>query len=75
MRATFFVLGDAVVRHPGVVRETARRGHEVAVHGWSHDRPWLPAPVRELRAVRRAVAAVQDVTGVTPSGTGHRTAS
>ncbi|MEU1264464.1 polysaccharide deacetylase family protein [Streptomyces cellulosae] len=66
VRATFFVLGDAVVRHPGVVRETARRGHEVAVHGWSHDRPWLPAPVRELRAVRRAVAAVQDVTGVTP---------
>ncbi|MCP9999242.1 polysaccharide deacetylase family protein [Streptomyces werraensis] len=44
VRATFFVLGDAVVRHPDVVRETARRGHEVAVHGWSHDRPWLPAP-------------------------------
>ncbi|GGQ73289.1 polysaccharide deacetylase familiy protein [Streptomyces griseorubens] len=65
-RATFFVLGDAVVRHPGVVRETVRRGHEVAVHGWSHDRPWLPAPARDVRALRRAVEAVQDVTGVAP---------
>ncbi|MFE3927221.1 polysaccharide deacetylase family protein [Streptomyces sp. YIM B13508] len=66
VRATFFVLGDAAVRHPGVVRETARRGHEVAVHGWSHDRPWLPAPARDVRALRRAVEAVQGVTGVTP---------
>ncbi|MFE7963689.1 polysaccharide deacetylase family protein [Streptomyces cellulosae] len=66
VRATFFVLGDAVVRHPGVVRETARRGHEVAVHGWSHGRPWLPTPVRDVRALRRAMEAVQDVTGVTP---------
>ncbi len=63
VRATFFVLGDAAVRHPGVVRETARRGHEVAVHGWSHDRPWLPAPARDVRALRRAVEAVQEVTG------------
>lgn len=74
-RATFFVLGDAVVRHPGVVRETVRRGHEVAVHGWSHDRPWLPAPARDVRALRRAVEAVQDVTGVAPGGTGRRTGS
>src|SRR5688500_1569952 len=34
VRATFFVLGDGVVRHPSVVRETVRRGHELAVHGW-----------------------------------------
>ncbi|MFD8255078.1 polysaccharide deacetylase family protein [Streptomyces werraensis] len=66
VRATFFVLGDAVVRHPDVVRETARRGHEMAVHGWSHDRPWLPTPARDVRCLRRAVEAVQDVTGVAP---------
>ncbi|MEV7015891.1 polysaccharide deacetylase family protein [Streptomyces sp. NPDC093991] len=64
VRATFFVLGDGVVRHPAVVRETVRRGHEVAVHGWGHDRPWLPA--RDARSLRRAVEAVWDVTGLTP---------
>lgn len=66
VRATFFVLGEQVVRHPGVVRETVRRGHEVAVHGWSHDRPWLPSPVRDRRDVARAAAAVRETTGRSP---------
>ncbi|MGW3170033.1 polysaccharide deacetylase family protein [Streptomyces sp. NPDC001153] len=33
------MLGEHVVRHPALVRETARRGHELAVHGWTHHRP------------------------------------
>jgi polysaccharide deacetylase family protein (PEP-CTERM system associated) len=35
-RATFFVLGWVAERHPGLVREIAQAGHEVATHGWSH---------------------------------------
>lgn len=35
-RATFFVLGEQCTRMPGVVAEMARRGHEVANHGYSH---------------------------------------
>jgi peptidoglycan/xylan/chitin deacetylase (PgdA/CDA1 family) len=66
VRATFFVLGESVVRHPELVRETARRGHELAVHGWTHDRPWLPAPVRDAREVARAAEAVAGVTGRRP---------
>ncbi|MFI0999741.1 polysaccharide deacetylase family protein [Streptomyces galbus] len=66
VRATFFVLGEQVARHPEVVRETVRRGHEVAVHGWSHDRPWLPSPVRDRRDVARAAAAVRETTGRSP---------
>ncbi|WP_217132248.1 polysaccharide deacetylase family protein [Streptomyces sp. AC558_RSS880] len=66
VRATFFVLGDAAVRHPSVVRETVRRGHELAVHGWSHDRPWLPAPADEARALLRAADAVRELTGRRP---------
>ncbi len=37
MEATFFVLGWIAERHPDVVREIARRGHEVASHGYSHN--------------------------------------
>lgn len=36
--ATFFILGWVAERHPEIVREIARRGHEVASHGWSHRR-------------------------------------
>jgi peptidoglycan/xylan/chitin deacetylase (PgdA/CDA1 family) len=35
-RATFFVLGEQCSRWPGVVAEIARRGHELANHGYSH---------------------------------------
>ena len=36
VRATFFVLGWVAERWPHLVREIARRGHEVACHGYAH---------------------------------------
>ncbi|MFC4328825.1 polysaccharide deacetylase family protein [Streptomyces andamanensis] len=66
VRATFFVLGESAVRHPGLVRAIAGRGHEIAVHGWTHSRPWLPDPGRDLRETARAVRAVHALTGRRP---------
>jgi peptidoglycan/xylan/chitin deacetylase (PgdA/CDA1 family) len=66
-RATFFVLGDKVRRHPDVVLEIHAAGHTVGVHGDSHDRlhafrmPW-----RVDRELSRAARAVEDATGVRP---------
>ena len=37
-RATFFTLGWMAERYPGMVRRIAASGHEVASHGYSHDR-------------------------------------
>jgi polysaccharide deacetylase family protein (PEP-CTERM system associated) len=37
-RATFFVLGWVAERNPDLVREIARRGHEIASHGYYHQR-------------------------------------
>ena len=36
-RATFFVLGWVAERQPGLVREIAARGHEIACHGYGHE--------------------------------------
>lgn len=36
--ATFFVVGDHVAAHPGMVREYLRRGHQIAGHGYDHTR-------------------------------------
>lgn len=35
--ATFFLLGERVAENPSLVDEIAFEGHELAVHGWSHD--------------------------------------
>ncbi|MFE5600941.1 polysaccharide deacetylase family protein [Streptomyces coelicoflavus] len=66
VRATFFVLGENAVRHPAVARELVRRGHELAVHGWTHDRPWWPSPARDARELARAAHVVGEVADRRP---------
>lgn len=48
VKATFFVLGWVASRHPGIVREIAGRGHEVACHGYSHRLVYNQSP-RDFR--------------------------
>ena len=35
IQATVFVPGSEAERHPGLVRDIARAGHEIAAHGWA----------------------------------------
>ena len=49
VRATFFMMGRNVERHPEVAREVLKRGHEIGNHSYSHPQlifMW-PASVRE----------------------------
>ena len=79
-RATFFVVGEAVRRHPGLLAEILSAGHEVALHGDRHLPhallpPWVVA--RDLargraeieREVGGVVAAVRAPFGAASLGT------
>lgn len=44
IHATFFVLGWVAERHPGLVREIAAAGHEIASHGFSHQLVYKQTP-------------------------------
>jgi peptidoglycan/xylan/chitin deacetylase (PgdA/CDA1 family) len=66
VRGTFFLVGDSARRHRRLAADIAARGHELAVHGWRHDRPWLPSVRRELRDLCRAAAVIGDLTGTAP---------
>lgn len=60
VRATFFVLGSQVRRHPGAVASLLADGHEVALHGHEHRNHLsrtAPALVGDLRRAREAVLA------------------
>lgn len=43
-KATFFILGYIARKHPEVVREIARRGHEIATHGDMHQLVYNQTP-------------------------------
>jgi peptidoglycan/xylan/chitin deacetylase (PgdA/CDA1 family) len=34
--ATFFVVGDAANRHPGIIKKIASAGHAIGNHSWDH---------------------------------------
>ncbi len=69
-RATFFVLGWVADAMPEVVREIARRGHEIASGGYRHRtiRQMSPAEFRE--DLQRSREALERAAG--PRVLGHR---
>jgi polysaccharide deacetylase family protein (PEP-CTERM system associated) len=62
-RATFFVLGWIAERYPAVVRSIAAAGHEVASHGYAHQR--ASDQSREVFAadIQRAKSLLEDIGG------------
>lgn len=79
VRATFFVEGWNGDHHPDAVAEIVRRGHELGMHGWTHE-AWAALPVEEERALAtRATDALAQAAGVRPRGFrapgGHRTSA
>jgi polysaccharide deacetylase family protein (PEP-CTERM system associated) len=63
VKATFFVLGFVAEKHPEIVREIAAAGHELATHGYSHTLIYRQTPDVFREELKRALAAVEQVTG------------
>lgn len=68
VKGTFFTLGWVAERYPALIRRIARAGHEVASHGWDHDRVFSLKPDQFRADLRRAHDAIADAAGVAPSG-------
>jgi len=67
-RATFFVLGWVAEKCPQIVREISNRGHEVASHGYGHDR--CPQMEKHLLIddLKFSKAMLEDITGKQVTG-------
>jgi peptidoglycan/xylan/chitin deacetylase (PgdA/CDA1 family) len=66
-RATFFLVGEQVARHPALAREVAEAGHGVALHGDRH-RCFLRLTAAQLRDdLARGHDAIAGATGVEPT--------
>jgi polysaccharide deacetylase family protein (PEP-CTERM system associated) len=62
-KATFFVLGWVVERHPGLIRTLVTRGHEVASHGYAHRRVYTQTPEQFRTETRRSKRLLEDTLG------------
>lgn len=65
IKATFFLIGENVEKHPEVARRIAEEGHTIGIHCYSHDYKKLYADADSyLEDFNRAKEIVLEVTGV-----------
>ena len=67
-KATFFTLGWIAERYPELVRRIVAGGHELASHGYGHQRASELTEAEFLDDITRAKAILEDVGGCAVSG-------
>jgi polysaccharide deacetylase family protein (PEP-CTERM system associated) len=67
-KATFFTLGWIAERYPQVVRRIVDNGHELASHGYGHQRASDLTPVEFRDDITRAKTLLEDLGGVAVRG-------
>ena len=68
VKATFFTLGWVAERHPHLIRRIVGEGHEVASHGWDHDRVFTMTADAFRADLKRARTALEDASGQRVTG-------
>ena len=68
VKATFFTLGWVAARHPALIRRIAAAGHEIASHGWDHQRVFTMDDKGFRADLDKAHKAIEDASGVSPRG-------
>jgi len=66
--ATFFTLGWIAERYPQLVRRIAAAGHEIASHGYEHERASAQSPECFSADIVLAKAVLEDIAGQCVSG-------
>jgi polysaccharide deacetylase family protein (PEP-CTERM system associated) len=66
--ATFFTLGWIAERYPEIVRRIVASGHELASHGYAHQRATNQSPEGFYSDIRLARILLEDIGGVAVKG-------
>lgn len=68
LKTTWFIPGHSIETFPTQMKDVARRGHEVGVHGYSHENPIAMTREQETAVLDRSIALITDMTGRRPTG-------
>lgn len=68
VKATFFTLGVVAQRHPALIRRIVAGGHELASHGWAHQRVFTMTAAQFRDDIARARGTLEDAGGVRITG-------
>jgi len=68
VKATFFSLGWVAERYPAVIRRIVEAGHELASHGYDHQRVFTLTPEKFRADLRKARSLLEQAGGVAVTG-------
>ncbi len=68
VKATFFTLGWVAERYPALIRRIVEAGHEIASHGYGHDRVFTFTPQEFAADLLRSRQLIEDAAGVKVTG-------
>ena len=68
IKASFYIPGYVAETHEALVSEIARRGHEIAHHGYMHEPPATLSKAQEEEVLDKGVAIIERITGRKPLG-------
>lgn len=66
IKATFFVLGNMVAKHPEVLKMIADDGHEIGNHSWSHPQLTRIPMAAADKQIGDTSALIEEITGKKP---------
>ncbi|OZI26080.1 polysaccharide deacetylase [Bordetella genomosp. 9] len=68
IKTTWFVPGHSIESFPDQIRAVAQAGHEIGIHGYSHENPIAMTPRQEEDVLDKCIALVSEFTGRAPVG-------
>jgi len=61
-KATFFIVGNLAEKYPETIRQIAKKGHEIASHGYSHRLVYKMSPEEFKNDVEKSLRILRKIT-------------
>lgn len=68
IKTTWFIPGHSVETFPDQMKAVADAGHEIGMHGYSHENPIAMTPEQEEAVLDKAIELIEKLSGKRPTG-------
>ena len=68
IKTTWFIPGHSIETFPQQMKAVAAAGHEIGIHGYSHENPIAMTPAQEEAVLDKCIGLVAELAGKQPTG-------
>jgi len=68
IKTTWFIPGHSIETFPEQMKQVAEAGHEIGIHGYSHENPIAMTPEQEEKVLDKCIELITHLQGKPPTG-------